>query len=1027
MESSTDVVMGGTDETKTIDEKLYSRQLYVLGHEAMARMRNATVLIIGVRGLGMEIAKNVILAGVKAVGLADNNPVALGDLSSAFYFTEEDIGKSRAGTAAPQLAELNRYVNVEVVEEPITETVLKRFGVVVVTGETVQRQVEMNKICRAYGIQFIATDVFGVVCSLFVDFGESWTANDPDGEQPLRGVITSISQDSQGLVTVPDDARHGLSSGAFVTFEAIEGMTELNNCHPREIKFKGPYSFEIGDTSSYRKYENGGFFQEVKLPRKLSFKTLEASLSDPAIVPFDFSKIDNGLQVHALVLGLSDFRLKHGRMPTPDSADDVVELLNLVKLASSIKMSSDLIVNDTFISAVGRCVAGELSPMVSFMGGVAAQEVLKSCTGKFSPLQQFLYFDAVEVLPEGLSIKEFSPRGSRYDSQIAVIGVSVQEKINRLRTFLIGSGAIGCEMLKIWALMGLATSDPGHVLVTDMDKIETSNLNRQFLFRPPDVGKLKSATAAASACRMNPKFRITAHENRVSPDTEDVYNDDFWESVDFVCTALDNVEARLYVDSRCVYYKKPLLESGTLGTKGNTQVVVPGLTESYGSTRDPAEEGIPVCTLKNFPNKIEHTIQWARDAFEGIFTQGPEEVNSYVQNPAYLKELEKQTSSQIEILRKLKQFLVVERPLTFEDCIRWARKYFEKEFNHNIHQLLFNFPVDSVTSTGAKFWSGPKRAPSPLEFDVNDPVHLTFVISAANLLAHVYGLQGRRDPEYFMTFLPSVTVPPLEIKTNMKIAASDEELKAEQKKAAEAPIEDYRTLARDLIGSLPTPASLAGFCLFPLEFEKDDDTNFHMDFIASTANLRARNYRIKEESKHEVKRIAGKIIPAIATSTALVSGLICLELYKLLRTPSVPIESYKCAFVNLALPFFSLAEPRPPDFKKALVAGKEWSWSLWDRIDVDIGDVTLASFLEYFQETLQLDVEMISYGTAMLYSFFGNKKKTSERMKLPMTKLIEDVTKQELKRHSRYILLEVCANNPDGESVEIPYVRLRYR
>jgi ubiquitin-activating enzyme E1 len=83
MESSTDVVMGGTDETKTIDEKLYSRQLYVLGHEAMARMRNATVLIIGVRGLGMEIAKNVILAGVKAVGLADNNPVALGDLSSA--------------------------------------------------------------------------------------------------------------------------------------------------------------------------------------------------------------------------------------------------------------------------------------------------------------------------------------------------------------------------------------------------------------------------------------------------------------------------------------------------------------------------------------------------------------------------------------------------------------------------------------------------------------------------------------------------------------------------------------------------------------------------------------------------------------------------------------------------------------------------------------------------------------------------------------------------------------------------------
>lgn len=65
------------------------------------------------------------------------------------------------------------------------------------------------------------------------------------------------------------------------------------------------------------------------------------------------------------------------------------------------------------------------------------------------------------------------------------------------------------------------------------------------------------------------------------------------------------------MDSRAVYYKKPLLESGTLGTKGNVQVVVPFLTESYASSRDPPEKSIPVCTLKNFPNQIEHTIQCA--------------------------------------------------------------------------------------------------------------------------------------------------------------------------------------------------------------------------------------------------------------------------------------------------------------------------------------------------------------------------------------------------------------------------------
>ena len=63
------------------------------------------------------------------------------------------------------------------------------------------------------------------------------------------------------------------------------------------------------------------------------------------------------------------------------------------------------------------------------------------------------------------------------------------------------------------------------------------------------------------------------------------------------------------MDRRCVYYRKSLLESGTLGTKGNVQVVIPNLTESYSSSQDPPEKSIPVCTLKNFPYEIEHTIQ----------------------------------------------------------------------------------------------------------------------------------------------------------------------------------------------------------------------------------------------------------------------------------------------------------------------------------------------------------------------------------------------------------------------------------
>ena len=112
-----------------------------------------------------------------------------------------------------------------------------------------------------------------------------------------------------------------------------------------------------------------------------------------------------------------------------------------------------------------------------------------------------------------------------YDDQINGFGRSMQQKVSNLKLFLVGAGAIGCEMLKNWAMMGIATAGDGHVYITDMDSIEKSNLNRQFLFRSSDVGKQKSQVAAAGI--MNPEFKIELQTLRASKETESVYNDDF--------------------------------------------------------------------------------------------------------------------------------------------------------------------------------------------------------------------------------------------------------------------------------------------------------------------------------------------------------------------------------------------------------------------------------------------------------------------------------------------------------------------
>ncbi|CAG8452464.1 12540_t:CDS:10 [Ambispora gerdemannii] len=1000
----------------TIDEGLYSRQLYVLGHDAMKKMGTSNVLIVGLKGLGVEIAKNIILAGVKSVTLYDPEPVKICDLSTQFYLREEDIDKSRAASTAPRLAELNQYVPVHVLEGDLTNEKLKDYQVVVLTETTLKRQLEINDFTHNNGISFISTTVRGLFGTIFNDFGENFVVSDTTGENPLSGMIAAVSKETDGIVTCLDETRHGLEDGEYVTFSEINGMAELNNCEPRQIRVLGPYTFTIGDTSNFGDYISGGTFTQVKQPKKLSFKSLRAALKTPEYLVSDWAKFDRLSQLHIGFQALHKFTEKHGSLPRPRNESDADELF---KLANSIndQLEDKAEFDEKLIKQLAYGAAGDLSPMVAVFGGLVAQEVLKACSGKFHPIYQFFYFDSLESLPTSVTLTEEScrPIGSRYDGQIAVFGKEFQEKIANFREFLVGAGAIGCEMLKNWAMMGLGTGARGSIHITDMDTIEKSNLNRQFLFRPEDVGKLKSATAAAAIGKMNPdaKGTIIAHEDRVGVETENVYNDEFFESLDGVTNALDNVDARKYMDRRCVYFRKSLLESGTLGTKGNTQVVIPYLTESYSSSQDPPEKSIPLCTLKNFPNAIEHTIQWARELFEGLFKQPAENVNQYLSQPNFVELTMKQGANQKDILEGIRNFLVTAKPLSFDECIAWARLRFEELYNNNIQQLLFNFPKDSITSSGTLFWSGPKRAPTPIIFDPENESHLDFIVAAANLHAFNYGLKGESNREYFKRVVSNVIVPEFTPKQGVKIQVQENET-IQQASANEQELQE-------IISSLPSSSTLAGFRLNPVEFEKDDDTNFHIDFITAASNLRADNYVIQPADRLKTKFIAGKIIPAIATTTALVTGLVCLELYKIIDGKN-KLEDYKNGFVNLALPFFGFSEPiAMPKYKY-----HETEWSLWDRFDIQ-GDLTLQEFIDYFASKHQLEITMLSCGVSMLYSFFLQGKRKEERKNMKMSKLVELISKKPIPPHVKALTLEMCVNDRENEDVEVPYVRLVIR
>jgi NEDD8-activating enzyme E1 len=181
-----------------------------------------------------------------------------------------------------------------------------------------------------------------------------------------------------------------------------------------------------------------------------------------------------------------------------------------------------------------------------------------------------------------------------------------------IRVLVIGAGGLGCEILK-----NLAMSKFRDIHVIDMDTIDISNLNRQFLFRKSDVGKSKAEVAARFVMARVQGVVIVPHNCRIQDK-----DDDFYRQFRMVICGLDSIEARRWINAKLVALAEeggdgdsiiPLIDGGTEGFKGQTRVVIPSMTSCIECQLDmhTPRKQVPLCTIASIPRQPEHCIEWA--------------------------------------------------------------------------------------------------------------------------------------------------------------------------------------------------------------------------------------------------------------------------------------------------------------------------------------------------------------------------------------------------------------------------------
>uniref|UniRef100_A0A7S2FCV2 Ubiquitin-activating enzyme E1 C-terminal domain-containing protein n=1 Tax=Octactis speculum TaxID=3111310 RepID=A0A7S2FCV2_9STRA len=383
-----------------------------------------------------------------------------------------------------------------------------------------------------------------------------------------------------------------------------------------------------------------------------------------------------------------------------------------------------------------------------------------------------------------------------------------------------------------------------------------------------------------------------------------------------------------------------------------------------------------------------------------------------------------------------------------QGCIEWAARFVKSHFVDDVETLLSEHPANELDEDGKVFWSSTRRRPRPPDLKHNSAVNL--LLAAARQRAYLFGkdLTTAGTSDELSRAATVALLKHSDVTTHLKELATiggissfseiiDDEFRTSSRGTDETARARVLALALLRIRSSDkgteaeaAAAAAAADPLSPLVFEKDDDANGHVDLVTLASNIRADAYGLPQVDLLEAKRIAGNIVPAIATTTAVVSGLSCIELLKLSmrgdKGQKMDISNHRNAFLSLALPLFAFSEPVPAEAYMLGTSDTE-TFTVWDRIQVCLeGDGPVMRCVGDLVEAVKraagegAQVDSLTYGDSLIYADFPP---FDETLSTPLKDLFQQFanTPDFL---SPFLDLEAAVTDDVGDDLDMPTIRL---